>query len=128
MCKCVNVFCEKEKELSKNIESLLCLPTEFGRIPEEYLKQLQSSKRDKTRVVSYRVPANSCVQIYDYNQKTARVVFGPSLVMLQPDEQFTPLKLSGGIPKRPAAMLNFYFFNFVVFFCFFQTNENANGN
>lgn len=30
-----------------------------------------------------------------------RVVFGPELVMLGPDEQFTQLSLSGGKPKRP---------------------------
>lgn len=30
-----------------------------------------------------------------------RVVFGPELVMLCPDEQFTQLSLSGGKPKKP---------------------------
>ena len=30
-----------------------------------------------------------------------RVSFGPDLVMLDPDEQFTQLSLSGGKPKRP---------------------------
>lgn len=57
--------------------------------------------RDKTRVITYRVNTNSCVQIYDYKEKKARVVFGPHLVMLGPDEQFTQLSLSGGKPKRP---------------------------
>ena len=38
-------------------------------------------------------------QVYDYRQKTSRVVWGPGLVMLQPDEQFTILSLSGGKPK-----------------------------
>ncbi len=57
--------------------------------------------RDKTRVVTYRVPHNAAVQIYDYKEKKARVVFGPELVMLGPDEQFTQLSLSGGKPKRP---------------------------
>lgn len=57
--------------------------------------------RDKTKVVSYRVPHNACVQIYDYKEKKARVIFGPELVMLNPDEQFTQLSLSGGKPKRP---------------------------
>ena len=28
-------------------------------------------------------------------------MFGPELVMLRPDEQFTQLSLSGGKPKRP---------------------------
>lgn len=43
----------------------------------------------------------SPLQIYDYKEKRARVVFGPELVMLGPDEQFTLLSLSGGKPKRP---------------------------
>lgn len=30
-----------------------------------------------------------------------REVFGPELVMLNPDEQFTQLSLSGGKPKKP---------------------------
>ena len=31
-----------------------------------------------------------------------RVIFGPDLVMLDPDEQFTVLNISGGKPKRPS--------------------------
>jgi len=58
------------------------------------------AKRDKTKVVSFRVPHNAAVQIYDYKEKQARVVFGPELVMLRPDEQFTQLSLSGGKPKK----------------------------
>ena len=30
-----------------------------------------------------------------------RVIFGPDLVLLGPDEQFTQLSLSGGRPKKP---------------------------
>jgi len=57
--------------------------------------------RDRTKVITFRVPHNACVQIYDYKDKKARVVFGPHLVMLGPDEQFTQLSLSGGKPKVP---------------------------
>nr|CAB3264092.1 major vault protein [Phallusia mammillata] len=60
-----------------------------------------SGARNKTQVVTFRVPHNACVQIYDYKEKKARVVFGPHLVMLGPDEHFTQLSLSGGKPKRP---------------------------
>ena len=56
--------------------------------------------RDPTRVVTYRAPHNSAVQVYDYKRHTARVVFGPELVMLAPDEEFTILSLSGGVPKQ----------------------------
>eukprot|EP00727_Mastigamoeba_balamuthi_P004785 m51a1_g14304 putative major vault protein (845) ;mRNA; r:456829-460150 len=57
--------------------------------------------RDKTRVVTYRAPHNCAVQVYDYKDKRARVVFGPELVTLGPDEHFTVLSLSGEKPKKP---------------------------
>ena len=44
---------------------------------------------------------NAVVQIYNYKEKTACVMFGPELVILRPDKQFTQLNLSGGMPKRP---------------------------
>jgi len=59
-----------------------------------------AAARDKTRVITYRTPHNSAVQIYDYKSKQSRVVFGPDLVMLGPDEQFTVQSLSGDVPKR----------------------------
>lgn len=60
----------------------------------------KTTKRDKSKLVTYRVPHNACVQIYDYKAKKARIVFGPELVMLGPDEQFTLLSLSGSVPKK----------------------------
>jgi major vault protein len=60
--------------------------------------------RDKTRVVVYRAPHNYGVQIYDYKEKASRVIFGPNLVMLGPDEHFSVLSLSGDKPKRPHAI------------------------
>jgi major vault protein len=59
-----------------------------------------SAARDPTRVITYRTPHNSAVQVYDYKSKHARVVFGPDLVMLGPDEQFTVNSLSGDVPKK----------------------------
>jgi len=56
--------------------------------------------RDPTRVVTYRAPHNSAVQVNDYKRHTSRVVFGPDLVMLEPEEEFTVLSLSGGVPKQ----------------------------
>ena len=52
-------------------------------------------------MVSFQVPNNAAVQIYDYKSKKSRVVFGPDLVMLDPNEEFTQLSLSGAKPKRP---------------------------
>jgi len=80
-----------EKELPKEVEELLAKDrTEAG----------VGSNRDKTKVVNFRAPHNSAVQIYDYKAKKSRVVFGPDLVMLFPDEHFTVLSLSGGLPKK----------------------------
>ena len=53
-----------------------------------------------SRVVTFQVPNNAAVQIYDYKSKKSRVVFGPDLVMLAPNEEFTQLSLSGGKPKK----------------------------
>jgi len=44
------------------------------------------------------------VQIYDYKVKKPRVRFGPELIMLDPDEQFTVLSLSGNTPKQPKVL------------------------
>jgi major vault protein len=60
-----------------------------------------SGKRLPHQVVTYRVPHKAAVQIYDYREKRARVEWGPKLVMLGPDEQFTIMSLSGGRPKQP---------------------------
>eukprot|EP01127_Copromyxa_protea_P017169 TRINITY_DN51_c0_g1_i4.p1 TRINITY_DN51_c0_g1~~TRINITY_DN51_c0_g1_i4.p1 ORF type:complete len:813 (-),score=235.01 TRINITY_DN51_c0_g1_i4:46-2484(-) len=57
--------------------------------------------KGQTEVVTYKAPHNTAVQIYDYKSKQPRVVFGPDLVMLGPEEQFTVLSLSGDKPKRP---------------------------
>ncbi|EPQ17527.1 Major vault protein [Myotis brandtii] len=93
-----------EKELPPGVEELL----NKGQDPladrgKEVTKTLPSAPRNKTRVVSYRVPHNAAVQVYDYREKRARVVFGPELVSLGPEEQFTVLSLSAGRPKRPHA-------------------------
>ena len=58
-------------------------------------------KFQKTRCVTLEIPHNSACQLYDYKNKNARVVFGPEMVVLQPDEQFTLLSLSAGKPKKP---------------------------
>jgi len=80
------------KELPAVVEELLVKETAAGS---------KAKARDQTRVVVYKAPHNTCVQIYDYKEKKARVVWGPDLVMLGPEEQFTVLSLSGDKPKRP---------------------------
>ena len=65
-----------EKELPPAVESLLM----ESRDPktERYRdtsKDTSGGKaRDKTKVVTFRVPHNAAVQIYDYKEKRARLV------------------------------------------------------
>jgi major vault protein len=84
------------KELPKTVDDLLKKSTS-----RDQNEGFSDQERDHTQVITYRVPHNAAVQIYDFKQKKARVVFGPELVMLGPEEQFTVLNLSGGVPKRP---------------------------
>jgi len=90
-----------EKPLPEQIEKLLSAEVDplADRTARAHNKDAKA--RQKHKVVSYRVPHNAAAQIYDYKAKRARVVFGPDLVMLAPDEHFTQLSLSGGKPKRP---------------------------
>ncbi|XP_055008499.1 major vault protein [Boleophthalmus pectinirostris] len=89
-----------QKQLPGNVELLLASPLDPLADRSDRNQTQNQTPRDKTRVVSYRVPHNAAVQVYDYREKKARVVFGPELVMLGPDEQFTVLSLSGDKPKR----------------------------
>uniref|UniRef100_A0A8D3E3N5 Major vault protein n=1 Tax=Scophthalmus maximus TaxID=52904 RepID=A0A8D3E3N5_SCOMX len=88
------------KDLPAKVETLLASPHDPLADRSDRTMTGSSQPRDKTRVVSYRVPHNAAVQVYDYREKKARVVFGPEMVMLGPDEQFTVLSLSGDKPKR----------------------------
>lgn len=57
--------------------------------------------REPWRAVTYNVPHNSVVQVYNYKNKMAHFEIGPALVMLEPDESLTRVSLSGGKPKQP---------------------------
>lgn len=95
-----------EKELPPGVETLIAqerdpLADRAYRGKDSKDAPTPSQKpRDKNKVVTLRVPHNAAVQIYDYKEKKARVIFGPDLVMLGPDEQFTQLSLSGSKPKK----------------------------
>ncbi|XP_030592350.1 major vault protein isoform X2 [Archocentrus centrarchus] len=89
-----------EKELPPNVEALLGARIDPLAGRSDRNNQELNLPREKTRVVSFRIPHNAAVQVYDYREKKARVVFGPEMVMLGPDEQFTMLSLSGDKPKR----------------------------
>jgi len=90
-----------EKELPVVVEQLLLRDPVLDRF-NDGTKTLEKPalKRDKSRAVTFRVSQGAACQVFDFKQSKARVVFGPDLVMLEPDEGFTVLSLSGGRPKR----------------------------
>lgn len=88
------------KELPKVVEGLLGQTGYRG----TNAAPVKAKPRELHKVVTYRVPHNSAVQLYDYKKKESRVLFGPELVMLEPDEQFSIISLSGGNPKRADAI------------------------
>ena len=90
-----------DKELPPIVEDLLNRPGGMKHTLKDGDTGATAAKRVKNRVVRFNVQHNAAVQIYDYKKKTPRIVFGPDLVMLAPDEQFTILSLSGDKPKIP---------------------------
>lgn len=86
------------KVLPDEVEALLVKDAMANR---SVRSKSESTERVKSKVVNYKVPHNGAVQIYDYKLKKSRVIFGPDLVMLGPEEQFTLLSISGDTPKRP---------------------------
>jgi major vault protein len=81
------------------------LPQEVEKI---YLRDLNLTKRDKTRIVSYKCPFNAIMQIYNMKAKSNRIIFGPNLAVLDPDEEFTLIQLSGKCPKESGVVSTLY--------------------
>jgi major vault protein len=74
------------------------LPSEVDKLLTKFNGR---SRTDTSRAVTFQVPFNSAVQVFNYKKKGEETIrFGPSLVMLKPDEQFTVSNLSGSTPKR----------------------------
>ncbi|KAH9584142.1 Major vault protein [Trypanosoma melophagium] len=88
-----------EKHLSTEVEELLA--SRNGCSKHIGMNSNFVSSRVRHLIVRFNVQHNAAVQIYDYKQKKPRVVLGPNLVILSPDEEFTVLSLSGEKPKRP---------------------------
>ncbi|XP_064383731.1 major vault protein-like [Halichondria panicea] len=101
-----------EKELTPLVEDLLRHGGGIGDASIRKLSYFDGSvdpkyqSRDRTRVITYRCPSNTAVQVYNYLKKTARVVFGPDLVILGPHETFNVLFLSAGKPKKQGALIS----------------------
>lgn len=94
-----------EKDMSDVIKSLLDKNRDVTADRADYINSRTSKKAkvvtENCQVVTFQVPSNAAVQIYDYKSKKSRIIFGPDLVMLAPNEEFTQMSLSGGKPKKP---------------------------
>jgi major vault protein len=76
-----------QKELPADVELLLGYEKAFPVFMAQQSLRMHSqieatpiSSRNKSNVVTFRVPHNGAVQLYDYKEKKARVAFGPDLV------------------------------------------------
>eukprot|EP00826_Nyctotherus_ovalis_P056628 TRINITY_DN7686_c0_g1_i1.p1 TRINITY_DN7686_c0_g1~~TRINITY_DN7686_c0_g1_i1.p1 ORF type:complete len:856 (+),score=360.74 TRINITY_DN7686_c0_g1_i1:194-2761(+) len=105
-----------EKELSDEVEELLSFQASGSGFAPVFVsdsgdrsyakKKPVAYKRNKTRAITFRAPHNSAVQLFDYKAKKSRIVFGPDLVILEPYEEITVLRLSGDVPKRENQLKN----------------------
>ncbi len=79
---------------------------ELSEIEEQILEKAnpEVGKRDKTKIVSYKCPYNQVMQIFNYKSEKSRIVFGPDLILLEPDEKFCLMFLSGKTPKVPGVI------------------------
>jgi major vault protein len=75
---------------------------------EMLMRQTGKPRTEKYRLVTYKCPFNACMQIFDYKEKKSRIKFGPALVSLAPEEQFTFIYLSGSTPKKPGRCPTLY--------------------
>ena len=60
------------KELSPGVEALLAIEKDPQADRNKRGLEGPQKSRDKTRVITFRVPHNAAVQIYDYKEKKAR--------------------------------------------------------
>eukprot|EP00668_Euglena_longa_P032762 GGOE01042203.1.p1 GENE.GGOE01042203.1~~GGOE01042203.1.p1 ORF type:complete len:850 (+),score=240.11 GGOE01042203.1:32-2551(+) len=116
-----------EKELPLIVEELLQRPNGCMHTIKDKSTPISES-RDKTRVVRFSVQHNAAVQIYDYKAREPRIVFGPGVVMLGPDEQFTICSLSGDKPKAPNVIKSLQLFlgpDFMTDIITVETSDHA---
>ncbi|CAM43958.1 conserved hypothetical protein [Leishmania braziliensis MHOM/BR/75/M2904] len=91
-----------EKPLSAQVErhltQLISHAAYIELVHESERKVLQGKTE---RAVPYHIPYQSVTQLYNYKTQVTRIVFGPDRVLLEPDEAFTVVSLSGS-PWDPA--------------------------
>jgi major vault protein len=118
--------CLWQKELPAVVEELINRPNAMKHMIKDTDSPSTGSKSHK--VVRINVQHNAAVQIYDYKKKVPRVVFGPDLVLLEPDEQFTVLSISGDKPKIPNVVKSLQLFlgpDFSSDYVIVETSDHA---
>lgn len=91
-----------EKALSAQVERHLAqLASHAAYIELERAREGAVLQGKTERAVSYQIPYRSVTQLYNYKTQVTRIVFGPDRVLLEPDEAFTVVSLSGS-PWDPA--------------------------
>lgn len=61
-----------QKDLPANVEALLASPRDPLADRSDRSRPTEVIQRDRTKAVSFRVPHNAAVQVYDYREKAAR--------------------------------------------------------
>ena len=104
-----------EKYIEPEVDNLLALQATGQVISQVVMKEgkrvyddvdITHYKRDKSRVITFRAPHNTAIQLFDFKTKVSRVVFGPDLVLMTPYEEISVLTLSGGQPKVEGMLKN----------------------
>ncbi len=77
-----------EKPISANLENILFTQTQMSK----------KTRRNKTGdAISCCIPHNGVVQLFDYKEKRTRTVFGPDMIIIEPDEQFTLISVNKAV-------------------------------
>ncbi|ORC89355.1 putative major vault protein [Trypanosoma theileri] len=96
---------EDEVLWEKPIDPLVCrlLASQQLSVYDINASSLAAGEETQTthHVISCKVPHNALIQLYDSSKNTSRVEAGPAAVFLEPNDEFTPISLSGGRPKVP---------------------------
>ncbi|KPA80117.1 hypothetical protein ABB37_05115 [Leptomonas pyrrhocoris] len=91
-----------EKPLSAQVERHLAqLISHSAYIEQEGDRPRAALHGQTDRAVTYSTPHRSVTQLFNYKTQVTRIVFGPDRVLLEPDEAFTVVSLSGS-PWDPA--------------------------
>ena len=71
-----------EKPLSDDVELLLGNNGYIDSTNTTKSVNRNATRKDKTKIVTFRAPHNTAVQVFDFKSKEKRIVYGPGIVIL----------------------------------------------